>query len=222
MWVPEWPCVAPCRHRGSTAAMTVSPSTNSPDSTLTRCAHSVLAIFCTSVTAALAVPDVPVPVIAALVGDLTARLGVERGAVQDQLDALGAGRLAVVRHHRYPLAVDEDTENLCLGGQFVEAGELRRAGVDQVAVGRQIGVGLLAGGGVGLGALALLGHQAAEAFFVDGQAGLGGHLERQVDREAVGVVQRERVGPRQHGGARRPSSRGRPRRTAASPTPGCG
>ena len=64
MWVPEWPWVAPWRHFGSTAAMTVSPSTNSPDSTLTRCAHSVLAIFCTSVTAALAVSDAPVPVMA--------------------------------------------------------------------------------------------------------------------------------------------------------------
>ena len=62
MWVPEWPWVAPWRHCGSTAATTVSPSTNSPDSTLTRCAHSVLAIFCTSVTAAFAVADAAVPV----------------------------------------------------------------------------------------------------------------------------------------------------------------
>ena len=104
--------------------------------------------------------------------------------------------------HRDPLAVDEDAENPCLGGQFVEAGELRRAGVDQVAVFRQIGVRLLARGRVGLGALALLGHQAAEAFFVDAQAGLGRHLERQFQWEAVGVVQRERVGARQHGGTR--------------------
>ena len=62
MWVPEWPWVAPWRQRGSTAATMVSPSTNSPDSTTTRCAHNVLAIFCTSVTAALAVPEEPVPV----------------------------------------------------------------------------------------------------------------------------------------------------------------
>ena len=61
MWVPEWPWVAPCRHFGSTAATTVSPSTNSPDSTVTRCTNSVLAIFCTSVTAALAVSLDPVP-----------------------------------------------------------------------------------------------------------------------------------------------------------------
>ncbi|COX06502.1 Uncharacterised protein [Mycobacterium tuberculosis] len=61
MWVPEWPCVAPRRHPGSTAAITVSPSTNSPDSTLTRCTQSVLAIFCTSVTAARAASLEPVP-----------------------------------------------------------------------------------------------------------------------------------------------------------------
>ena len=108
-----------------------------------------------------------------------------------------------MRDHRNPLAVDEDAENPCLGGQFVEAGELGRAGVDQFAVCRQVGVRLLARGGVGLGALALLGHQSAEAFFVDAQAGLGGHLEGQFDREAVGVVQGERVGARQHGGAGR-------------------
>ncbi|PQM47362.1 hypothetical protein C1Y40_02439 [Mycobacterium talmoniae] len=61
MWVPEWPWVAPLRQAGSTAAMTVSPSTNSPDSTLTRCTHSVWAIFCTSVTAAWAAPALMVP-----------------------------------------------------------------------------------------------------------------------------------------------------------------
>ena len=61
MWVPEWPWVAPLRQSGSTAATTVSPSTNSPDSTLTRCTHRVLAIFCTSVTAALALSPAPVP-----------------------------------------------------------------------------------------------------------------------------------------------------------------
>ena len=61
---------------------------------------------------------------------------------------------------------------------------------------------LLAGGGVGLRALPLFGHQAAEALFVDAQAGFGGHLEGQLEREAVSVVQRERIGSGQHGGTR--------------------
>ena len=103
-----------------------------------------------------------------------------------------------MRHHWHPLTVHEDAENPCLGGQFVEAGELGRAGVDQFAVRGQVGVRLLAGRGVGLRALPLLGHQAAEALFVDAQTGFGGHLEGQLEREAVSVVQRERVGARQH------------------------
>jgi hypothetical protein len=56
-------------------------------------------------------------------------------------------------------------------------------------------VRLLARGRVGLGALALFGHQAAETLFVHGQPGLGRHLEGEFDREPVRVVQRERVGP---------------------------
>ena len=40
--------------------------------------------------------------------------------------------------------------------------------------------------------VALLGHEPAEALLVDAEPLLGRHLEGQVDREAVGVVQRER------------------------------
>ena len=46
---------------------------------------------------------------------------------------------------------------------------------------------------VGLGPLALLLHEPAEPVLVDRQALLGRHLEREVDREAVGVVQLEGV-----------------------------
>ncbi len=98
-----------------------------------------------------------------------------------------------MRDHRNPLAVDEDAQNPCLGGQLVETGELGGAGVDQLAVSGQVGMRVLARGGVGLGAAALLGHQFAEAELVDLQAGLGGHLESELDREAVGVVQGEGV-----------------------------
>ena len=65
--------------------------------------------------------------------------------------------------------------------------------VEDPAVEAGVGVTALLGPGVGLGPLPLLGHQAAEADLVDGQALLGGHLQGQVDREAVGVVQRERA-----------------------------
>ena len=101
-------------------------------------------------------------------------------------------------HHGHPPAVHEDPENPCLGTQFVESGELGGAGVDEFAVGGQVGMRVLARRGVGLGPAALLGHQLAEAELVDGKPCLGSHFQGQVDREAVGVVQGEGVGPAQH------------------------
>ena len=121
-----------------------------------------------------------------------------------------------VRDHGHPLAVHKNAENACLGGQFVETGELGRAGVDELAIGAQIGVGLLACRCISLGALPLLGHQRAESLFVDAQVGLGGHLQRQLQREPVRVVQREGVRSRQPRGARR---LGRPRRVLEEPRP---
>ncbi len=59
----------------------------------------------------------------------------------------------------------------------------------------------LLGLGVGLGALALLLHQAPEAVLVHGQALLGGHLQGEVDREAPGVVEQEGLVAGQDGGA---------------------
>ena len=62
---------------------------------------------------------------------------------------------------------------------------------EQLPVHRQVAAALLARGRVGLRALALLLHQGAEAVLVDRQALFGSHLQGQVDREAVGVVQLE-------------------------------
>ena len=104
-------------------------------------------------------------------------------------------------HYGYPLAVDEDAQNPGLRGQLVEAGELGGPGVDQLAVGRQVGVGVFARGGIGFGATTLLGHQLPEPGLVDLQAGLGGHLEGELDRESVSVVQGERIRAGQHTGA---------------------
>lgn len=71
-------------------------------------------------------------------------------------------------------------------------------GVGDLAVGGEVGVAGLLGAGVGLGALPLLLHQAAEARLVDGEALLGGHLQGQVDREAPRVVEEERLVPGEH------------------------
>ncbi len=145
----------------------------------------------------------------ARVGNLTTRLGIERGAVQDEFDAVHAGGLfGPVRDHRHPFAVDENAQNSCLRGQFVETGEFGRPGVDQLTVGSQVGVRMLACGSVSFRAAALLGHQLPEPELVDPQVRFGGHLEGEFDREPVGVVQREGIRAGQHtrtgylGGAR--------------------
>ena len=134
----------------------------------------------------------------AAVAQLSAGLGVERGAVEQEL-------------HRVPLAGDvdglasgDDAQQPRLVGQVGEAGEDGLAGVEEVTVDGQVGVGVLLGPGVGLGAGALLGHERAEALFVHLQPCLGRHLEGEVDRETVRVVQGERLAAGEHRGARRP------------------
>ena len=57
-----------------------------------------------------------------------------------------------------------------------------------------------------LGAIPLLGHEPPETVLVDVQALLGRHLQGQVDREAVGVVQLERLGAGQRVRAAAPVS----------------
>ncbi|SHW98405.1 Uncharacterised protein [Mycobacteroides abscessus subsp. abscessus] len=56
---------------------------------------------------------------------------------------------------------------------------------------------VLAGGGIGLGALPLLVHQLPEALLVHREPGLGRHLQGEFDRESIGVVQGERIATRQ-------------------------
>ena len=71
-------------------------------------------------------------------------------------------------------------------------GEHRLAGlVEDPAVRGQVAVPDPARLAVALGPLALLVHQPAELRLVDREPLLGGHLQGQVDREAVGVVQFE-------------------------------
>ncbi len=130
------------------------------------------------------------------VADLAAALRVERGAVEDDLDlvALGGGRGRG--------AVDEDADDprLALGGRVAD--EVGGPGpVGDLAVGAGAGVAGLLGLGIGLGALPLLLHQAAEAVLVHGQALLGGHLQGEVDREAPGVVEQEGLVAGQDGAA---------------------
>ena len=126
----------------------------------------------------------------ALVGELTAALGVERRAVEHELDLVALGEPT----GRDAVAAD-DAANRRLADDLVVAGELHRRAdrVRDLAVGAASACLALLRPRVGLGPVALLAHQPAEAVLVDRQPLLGGHLQGQVDREAVGVVQRERL-----------------------------
>ena len=121
----------------------------------------------------------------AVVGDLAAHLGVEGGLVQHQ-DALiaagdGAGDLLAHAH-------GQDLRGI---GVVLVAGELG-GGVVQTQVDAR--PGQVAQGLPGLaGALLLLLHELVEAVLVHAHALVLGHLDGQVDGEAVGVVQAEGV-----------------------------
>ena len=119
------------------------------------------------------------------IGVLAAGLGVERGLVQDDLDHRARPR------RRHGLAVHHDAAHLGRGAQLAVAGELGRPERAELAVDlHRLGAGLL-GLRVRLGPVLLLLHQPAEAVGVHPQALLGGHLQGQVDREPVRVVQLE-------------------------------
>jgi hypothetical protein len=109
-----------------------------------------------------------------LVGDLAAAGRIER-------------RLAQLQPQQAVALVDQRS-HLSANVQLLVADELgREAGV-------QLRRAVADRGGAGARPLALLVHQAREAGLVDRDAVLGGDLGGQLEREAVGVVQLERVG----------------------------
>src|SRR5690606_21762548 len=138
---------------------------------------------------ALHVEDVELDALApdpAGVAVLAAGLGVERGAIEHQFDDLAfAGR-----RDRHTIA--DDAAYPAVGTQLVVAGERCGTRLAQLPVGRRLARAGLLGPRVGLGAFTLFGHEPPELRLVDGQALLGGHLQREVDGEAVRVVQLER------------------------------
>ena len=134
------------------------------------------------------------------VGELPAGLGVERRPVQHDLHA------RALRRRLGDLAVDEQPAQHRLGAHLAVAGEGGRPGrLEQRAVRGRVGPARLARAAVGLRARPLLLHEPPEARLVDREPLLGGHLEGEVDREAVRVVQRERAVAGQHA-ARLPRS----------------
>ncbi|SPU26589.1 Uncharacterised protein [Bifidobacterium bifidum] len=124
-----------------------------------------------------------------LIGKLTAGLRIERGTVEDDLDV---GRAGHGGHGA--LAFLHDADHLGTGGHVRVAEEVDRLGerLLEVVIDRQVHVVTLLEG-VGAGTGLLLGHKLAELGLVDFHSLVGGHFESQLDREAVGVVQSERI-----------------------------
>ena len=121
-----------------------------------------------------------------VIGELAPALGVERRPVQDHLD----GRPGARRRHRGP--AHDQAEDGGVAGYLVVAGEGDPARLlKDTGEHGNVGVAGLLDRRVSLGALSLFGHEPAKLRLVHHKTLLGGHLESQVDREAVGVMQLE-------------------------------
>ena len=131
----------------------------------------------------------------AVVGHLTAHLGVEGGLVQDYR-GLGPGGHLVPQ-----LALGHDGKDLAIRLAAVIAQE---GGGGHLLAELDAGPAQVAQGLPGLpGTDALLLHHLVEAIPVHGHAFLLGHLHGQVHGEAVGIVELEGVGAGEHGLPRR-------------------
>ncbi|SIJ70439.1 Uncharacterised protein [Mycobacteroides abscessus subsp. abscessus] len=120
------------------------------------------------------------------IGALATGFGVERGEVEDEVAGLSGGE------HLAGLAVDDDAADPGIGLEVVIADELASALLEQGGVGGEVGVSAaLLRLRIGLRSGALFGHERAESGLIDVDSVFGGHLEGEVDGEAVGVVEGE-------------------------------
>ena len=131
----------------------------------------------------------------ALVADLAATLGVEGRPVEDDLGLAVAGQLVELD------AVADDRDDATLGRGRLVAEEARVAGapLDRAVQRGLLGLARELGLRARPAPLALLGEGALEAVAVDANAVLRRELDRQVDREAVRVVEAEGDLAGQHG-----------------------
>src|SRR5699024_2823865 len=122
------------------------------------------------------------------VGELATALGVEGGAVQDDLD------LVTRTGDQDPDPVHDDALDLCLAREVGVAEKLGVSGLlVHLRVEGDVCVTEFLGLGVGLGGLTLTLHELTESVLVDAQALFGGHLQGQIDGETIGVVELEGV-----------------------------
>ena len=181
------------RRSPSMRATTSSPSAIVPDSTVPRWRTRPGRPYCVSCRRARSAPVRRLDHTG--VADLPTGLGVERRAVEDDVDRVCPRRPA--RRARRPAI---ERAHLRAGGLVLLApGELGGAElVEQLAeqLDGRARRPCPSGGRVRLaGTRPLLVHQRVERVEVDGAVALLGDLAREVDREAERVVQEERVGP---------------------------
>src|SRR5215203_5225732 len=127
------------------------------------------------------------------VGVLTAGFRVERRLLQHHLNEFAF--FGGLGEH----SVHDNAADLGLGAELGVPGEWSGPNRPQFAVDlHRLGARFL-GLGVSFGAVLLLLHQPPEACLVHAQALFGGHLQSQVDRESVCVMQLERPFAAEHG-----------------------
>ena len=123
------------------------------------------------------------------VGGLPAGFSVERGLVKNNLNFIpGLG-------YGHGNAVHQDCTQLRLGAQLSITSEDGATLIQQPAQFRQVSECAFLGLSVGLGTLPLLGHELTERLLVHLHPGLSSHFKGEVDGEAVGIVERERLSP---------------------------
>ena len=172
--VAVWLQAVWCRRTALTMALARSPSTTLPS---TRTRHDDLVVD--ELHDALDLELAGVGVDPAGVGDLPAALGVERRLRQLDGDTAVAELAERADDGEDLEALVADEVDGDAGRAALEVLDLARAGGERA---------LLLGGA---GALALLVHEVPEALLVHGHVLLRGDLAREVEREAVGVVQLE-------------------------------
>ena len=213
--MPVWLRIVWARRSASTTASTVSPTRSRPWSvprwTIRPPTGLLRVVDREQLAAAARLAE------HALVADLAAALGVERGPVEDDLGLAVSGQLVEL----HAVADDRDAPGPRPSSSRSRGTSCRRRAPGSRRTARSLGLLRRARAFVpDAAALALLGERQLEAGAVDADAVLGGELDGQVDREAVRVVQPEGDVAGQTGASAGRSSGRRPTTRSASVSAG--
>ena len=116
------------------------------------------------------------------VSNLPTRFGIQRRGGQDDLDLLPVGRT------RHTLTIEQNSEDLRFGAQGVVSGEHAFSRGAELSIHRDIGQRGFFRLRIGLGALALFGHERIKTLTIHTQTRFLGNLQGEVNGEAIRVV----------------------------------